>query len=215
MMYRMLKRLSDVLVAGVMLVILSPLLLAIALAIRVAGPGPVVFRQERAGKDGKPFPLYKFRTMRLDVDPFGPSPKSGEDLRLTRVGRFLREYSLDELPQLVNILTGDMSLVGPRPLYVSQTSEWNERQRTRLLIKPGLTGLAQISGRGELTVEEKLELDVQYVEQAGPRLDGRILLATLTRVFAHQGIYEKKYSQAEDTRGQSKSGEKQDRRQAE
>ncbi len=99
-----------------------------------------------------------------------------------------------------------MTLVGPRPLYVSQIAEWNERQRKRLLVKPGLTGLAQISGRGELTVEEKLELDVRYVEQAGLRLDARILLATFARVFARQGIYEKRYSQAEDTRGQSRSG---------
>jgi lipopolysaccharide/colanic/teichoic acid biosynthesis glycosyltransferase len=138
------------------------------------------------------------------VDPFGPSPKSGTDPRLTKIGRFLREYSLDELPQLVNILKGDMSLVGPRPLYVAQIAEWNERQKQRLLVKPGLTGLAQISGRGELTQEEKLELDVRYVEQAGLGLDARILLATFARVFTRQGIYEKKYSQTQETRGQTR-----------
>lgn len=206
--YFVLRRLLDVLVAGVSLLVLWPALLAIAIAIRLGSSGPAVFRQERAGKHGKPFSLYKFRTMRTDVDPFGPSPKSGEDPRLTRVGRFLREYSLDELPQLINIVRGDMSLIGPRPLYVSQIAEWDERQKKRLLVKPGLTGLAQISGRGELTVEDKLELDVKYVEQAGPKLDGRILLATAARVFARQGIYEKQYSRAEDTRGQSKSGQK-------
>jgi lipopolysaccharide/colanic/teichoic acid biosynthesis glycosyltransferase len=209
-MYRVLKRLFDVLFAGVLLLILWPLLLAIAVAIRVASPGPALFRQERAGRGGRPFSMLKFRTMRLDVDPFGPSPKSGADSRLTRVGKFLREYSLDELPQLVNILWGDMGLIGPRPLYVAQIAEWNERQRKRLLVKPGLTGLAQISGRGELTVEEKLELDVRYVEQAGLRLDGRILLATLALVFARQGIYERRYSQAEETRGQSGSDRKQE-----
>lgn len=198
------------LVAGFLLVMLAPLLLAIAVAIRVASPGPAIFRQERAGRGGKPFSLYKFRTMRLDVDPFGPSPKSGADPRLTRLGKLLREYSLDELPQLINILRGEMALIGPRPLYIAQIAEWNERQRKRLLVQPGLTGLAQISGRGELTVEEKLELDVQYVEQAGLKLDARILLATATRVFARQGIYEKRYSRAEDTRGQSRSGRKQD-----
>jgi lipopolysaccharide/colanic/teichoic acid biosynthesis glycosyltransferase len=154
--------------------------------------------------------MLKFRTMRLDVDPFGPSPRSGADPRLTRPGRFLREYSLDELPQLINILWGDMTLIGPRPLYVAQMAEWNERQRQRLLVKPGLTGLAQISGRGELTVEEKLELDVRYVEQAGPRLDGRILFATFAQVFGRRGIYEKRYSQAEEMRGQSGFGRKQD-----
>ena len=203
MMYRTLKRLFDALVGGTMLVVLSPLLLAVAVAIRVSSPGPAIFRQERTGKGGRPFALYKFRTMRLDVDPFGPSPKSGADPRLTRIGRLLLEYSLDEVPQLVNIVIGDMSLIGPRPLYVSQMAEWDERQRKRLLVKPGLTGLAQISGRGGLTVEEKLELDVQYVEHAGLRLDARILRATLTQLFARQGIYEKQYSRTEGTRGRS------------
>jgi sugar transferase EpsL len=202
-MYRVFKRFSDVLVAGLLLVVFWPALLAIALAIRVASPGPALFRQERAGRNGRPFAMLKFRTMRLDVDPFGPSPKSGRDPRLTRIGKLLREYSLDELPQLINIFCGDMTFVGPRPLYVSQIAEWDARQRKRLLVKPGLTGLAQISGRGELTVEEKLELDVRYVEQAGLRLDSRILLATFTRVFARRGIYEKRYSQAQDTRGRS------------
>ena len=185
-----------------LLVALWPLLLAVALVIRLSGRGPALFVQQRAGRDGKPFGLCKFRTMRLDVDPFGPSPKSGEDPRLTRVGRWLREYSLDELPQLVNIVKGDMSLVGPRPLYVSQMAEWNERQRRRLSIRPGLTGLAQISGRGALTREEKLELDVRYVERAGLRLDAAILLATLAHVCGRKGIYEQKYSQDETVRGE-------------
>lgn len=209
-MHRILKRLFDLLVAVSMLLVLWPLLLAIAIAIRVTSPGPAIFRQERAGRGGRPFAMLKFRTMRLCVDPFGPSPKSGEDPRLTRLGKFLREYSLDELPQLVNIIKGDMAFIGPRPLYIAQMAEWNERQKKRLLVKPGLTGLAQVSGRGELTVEEKLELDVRYVEQAGWRLDGRILFATVARVFARQGIYEQRYSQAERTRGQSESGCKQD-----
>jgi lipopolysaccharide/colanic/teichoic acid biosynthesis glycosyltransferase len=213
-MYEILKRVFDFLVAGVLLMILSPLLLAIALAIRLRSRGPVIFQQVRAGRGGAPFTLYKFRTMRLDTDPFGPSPKSGDDPRLTRLGRFLREHSLDELPQLLNIVKGDMSLVGPRPLYVAQVQEWNERQSKRLLVKPGLTGLAQISGRGELTLEEKLELDVKYVEQAGLWLDVRILLMTIARVFARGGIYEKRYSQVEGTRGGAASGRKEDSQQA-
>lgn len=196
------KRAFDILVAGVLLVALWPLLLAIALAIRLSSRGPALFVQRRAGKDGKPFGLYKFRTMRLDVDPFGPSPKSGADPRLTRIGRWLREYSLDELPQLANIIKGDMSLVGPRPLYVSQMAEWDERQRRRLSVRPGLTGLAQISGRGALTREEKLELDVQYVERAGLRRDATILLATLAQLCGRKGIYEEKYSQDETVRGE-------------
>jgi len=198
----------------VLLVILSPLLLVIAVAIRLGSRGPAIFRQERVGRDGKPFTLYKFRTMRLDTDPFGPSPKSGQDSRLTRPGRFLRERSLDELPQLLNVVKGDMSLVGPRPLYMSQVREWNERQKKRQLVKPGLTGLAQISGRAELTIEEKLELDVKYVEQAGFWSDCRILAATAARVFSRGGIYEKRYSQAEATRGDAASDRKEDSRPA-
>jgi len=164
-----------------------------------------VFRQERAGLGGRPFVFYKFRTMRLDADPYGASPKSGSDPRLTRLGRFLRETSLDELPQLVNILKGDMSLVGPRPLYVAQISEWNERQQRRLLVKPGLTGLAQISGRGTLTREEKLELDVRYVDTAGLWLDLKIVLATVAQVLGRRAIYERQYSRAEKTRGSTQT----------
>ncbi len=128
--------------------------------------------------------------------------KTGDDPRLTKAGKFLREYSLDELPQLFNILKGDMSIVGPRPLYVSQMAEWNERQKKRLLVKPGLTGLAQISGRGELTREEKLELDIKYVETAGFLADTKIILATIAQVFGRKNIYEKRYSQNEYTRGE-------------
>jgi len=141
--------------------------------------------------------------MKIDVEPFGPSPKSGEDPRLTKIGKFLREYSLDELPQLFNILKGDMSIVGPRPLYLSQISEWNQRQKQRLLVKPGLTGLAQVSGRGELTREEKLELDVKYVQMQSLWLDMKIILATIAQVFGRKSIYEKQYSKSEYTRGEN------------
>jgi len=206
MTYILLKRAFDLLISGLLLVILAPLLAGIVAAIRLTSPGPAIFRQERAGRNGRPFTFHKFRTMRLDADPFGPSPKSADDPRLTKFGRFLREHSLDELPQLVNILKGDMSLVGPRPLYVAQVAEWNERQRKRLLVRPGLTGLAQISGRGGLTREEKLELDVQYVEQRSLGWDVRILGATFARVLARQGIYEKRYSRAEGTRAQTTNG---------
>ncbi len=186
------------------LVVLLPAFVVVVIAIRLSSKGPAIFRQERAGKDGKPFMFYKFRTMKLDVDPFGASPKSGADPRLTGVGRFLREYSVDELPQLFNVLKGDMSIVGPRPLYVSQVAEWNERQKKRLLVKPGLTGLAQISGRGELTREQKLELDVKYVETANLLTDIKIILATIAQVFGRKSIYERRYSEAEHTRGDRK-----------
>lgn len=189
------------------IVILLPVITVIAVAIKISDKGAAVFKQERAGKDGKPFTFYKFRTMKVDVDPFGASPKSGDDPRLTKIGKFLREYSLDELPQLLNVLKGDMSIVGPRPLYISQMAEWNERQKKRLLVKPGLTGLAQISGRGELTREEKLELDVKYVETASFWLDLKIILKTISQVFSRKSIYEKRYSQTEYTRGENSNSE--------
>ena len=204
-MGKIIKRIIDIFVSLSAAILLLPVFAVIAAAIKLGSKGPVLFRQERVGKGGKPFVFYKFRTMKIDVDPFGPSPKSDKDHRLTKTGRFLRENSLDELPQLFNILGGNMSLVGPRPLYVSQMAEWNERQKNRLLVKPGLTGLAQISGRGQLTREEKLELDVKYVETAGFGLDCKIILATIVAVFGRKNIYEKKYSQTERTRGEDKT----------
>jgi undecaprenyl phosphate N,N'-diacetylbacillosamine 1-phosphate transferase len=196
------KRLFDIILSLPAIIFLLPVFIVIYLAIKITGRGAVIFKQERAGKNSKSFILYKFRTMRIDIDPFGPSPKTGDDPRLTKVGKFLREYSLDELPQLFNVLKGDMSIVGPRPLYISQMQEWDDRQKKRLLVKPGLTGLAQISGRGELTREEKLELDVKYVETAGLALDLKIILVTIGQVFTRKNIYEKKYSQSEFTRGE-------------
>ena len=195
------KRIMDICISLLVVVILLPVFAVIVIAIKISSKGPAIFKQERAGKNGEPFIFYKFRTMKVDVEPFGPSPKSGGDPRLTRTGKFLREYSLDELPQLFNVLKGDMSIVGPRPLYVSQMAEWNERQKKRLLVKPGLTGLAQISGRGELTREEKLELDVRYVETASFQADLKIILRTIAQVFSRKSIYEKRYSQTEETRG--------------
>jgi sugar transferase EpsL len=195
------KRGVDILVSLSLLIVLSPLLVVIAIAIKLESKGPAIFKQERAGKDVRPFIFYKFRTMKADSDPFGPSPKSSHDSRLTKFGRILREYSLDELPQLLNILRGDMSMVGPRPLYLSQIAEWSERQKRRLSVKPGVTGLAQISGRGELTREQKLELDVKYVETASFLVDAKIICLTIGHVLKRRGIYEKRYSQAEYTRG--------------
>ncbi|MBN2595041.1 MAG: sugar transferase [Sedimentisphaerales bacterium] len=196
-----LKRGLDIIISLLALIILCPALFFIIIAIKVSSKGPAIFKQKRAGKNGNPFIFYKFRTMTIDADPFGPSPKSGQDPRLTKIGRILREYSLDELPQFFNVLKGDMSVVGPRPLYLSQIPEWSKRQQKRLLVKPGLTGLAQISGRGEITREEKLELDVKYVETASFLVDIRIILATIANVLSRKGIYEKRYSQAESTRG--------------
>jgi lipopolysaccharide/colanic/teichoic acid biosynthesis glycosyltransferase len=202
MAYRFIKRLLDILISLPAILVLLPVFAVVIIAIKLSSREPAVFRQTRAGKNGKSFTFYKFRTMRADVDPFGASPKSDKDPRLTPIGIFLREYSLDELPQLFNVLKGDMSLVGPRPLYMAQMAEWNDEQKKRLLVKPGLTGLAQISGRGELTKEEKLALDVEYVRKASLLLDFKIIFLTLWQVLTSKSIYEKRYSRTEDTRGQ-------------
>lgn len=199
------KRTIDLITSLLALILLWPVLVLIAALICKGSKGPAIFRQERAGLGGRPFQFYKFRTMRVEVDPYGASPRSGDDPRLTRIGKSLRETSLDELPQLINILRGDMSLVGPRPLYVAQIAEWNERQQQRLLVKPGLTGLAQISGRGELTREDKLELDVQYVETASLWVDLKIVLATFAKVLGRAAIYERQYSRFERIRGTSQT----------
>jgi len=194
------KRFFDVVAVVATSPLIIPIIAIIALLIRITCGRGVIFAQERAGKKMQPFTLYKFRTMRTDVDPFGASPKNGTDRRFTRLGRWLRSWSIDELPQLFNVLKGDMSLVGPRPLYMDQARQWNQRQRRRLEVKPGLTGLAQISGRGGLTIEDKLELDVQYVLSQSLLFDARIILATFTGLFRRQDIYEKRYSRSQETR---------------
>lgn len=201
-MYKFFKFIIDLVISLPTVLVLLPVFFILWVMICLSSKGPTIFRQQRAGKNGKPFTFYKFRTMRPDVDPFGASPKSADDPRLTKFGKFLREYSLDELPQLFNVLKGDMSIVGPRPLYLSQMAEWNDRQKKRLLVKPGLTGLAQISGRGELTREEKLELDVKYVETASLWLDIKIILLTIWHVICRKSVYEKRYSQNEYTRNE-------------
>ncbi len=200
MLYEIFKRIIDILISLVSLIILGPLFLLFIVAVRLDSSGPGLFRQQRAGRFGRPFVFYKFRTMSRDAEPFGPSPKSGQDARLTRLGRFLREYSLDELPQFFNVLRGDMSIVGPRPLYLSQVDEWNEQQKKRLLVKPGLTGLAQISGRAALSLEEKMELDIQYVKTAGFLTDLKIIFKTISHLASRSDIYEKRYSENQYTR---------------
>lgn len=201
MLYNFVKRIFDILISLPVIIILSPLFIILIFLIKFSSRGSAIFKQERAGKDGRPFTFYKFRTMKMEVDPFGPSPKSGQDPRLTNIGIFLRKYSLDELPQLFNVIKGEMSLVGPRPLYVAQIPEWNNEQKKRLLAKPGLTGLAQVMGRGELTIEQKLNYDVEYVQKASFLLDLKIIFLTIWQVLTGKSIYEKKYSETQDTRG--------------
>jgi sugar transferase EpsL len=197
MVYSTMKRVIDILAAGVALTILSPLMALIALAIRWSSPGPAVFRQNRVGKHGKIFTFYKFRTMRTDTDPYGFSPRDDSDPRVTRVGKILRKYSLDELPQLLNVLKGQMTLVGPRPLLPWQYDKWTDRQKRRCEVKPGLTGWAQVQGRGALTHEDKIELDLWYVDHSSPWLDLKIIGKTFGKVWRGEDTLEVRYSKSD------------------
>ncbi|MEW5739573.1 MAG: sugar transferase [Myxococcota bacterium] len=180
------KRLVDILGAAAGLAVTAPALAAAAVAIRVTMGRPVLFRQERPGLGGRPFRIYKFRTMSDARDAQGrPRP---DHERLTPVGRFIRATSLDELPQLLNVLKGEMSLVGPRPLLMQYLGRYNARQARRHEVKPGITGLAQVRGRNALSWEEKFEYDVRYVEQWSLGLDARILFETVRKVLRREGI---------------------------
>jgi exopolysaccharide biosynthesis polyprenyl glycosylphosphotransferase len=195
-----LKRALDVVVSGMMLSLLSPFLAAIALLILVDSGTPVFFRQKRAGKDGVPFTMLKFRTMVVDAEARlaelvdleqldEPAFKIVDDPRITRVGRLLRRTSLDELPQLINVLRGDMSLVGPRPEEEAVVALYNERQRARLAVKPGLTGPMQVYGRGDLTFEERLAMERDYLDNLSIASDLAILLRTPRAIVRGEGAY--------------------------
>ncbi|GAB3473376.1 sugar transferase [Azotobacter salinestris] len=182
----MLKRLFDILVAASALLLLAPLLLVLAWLVRRRIGTPVLFRQLRPGLRGRPFELLKFRSMREALDAHGMPLPDAE--RLTPFGRFLRATSLDELPELWNVLKGDMSLVGPRPLLMEYLPLYTPEQARRHAVRPGITGWAQVNGRNALSWEEKFRLDVWYVDHRSFRLDLRILLLTLRRVLAREGI---------------------------
>jgi lipopolysaccharide/colanic/teichoic acid biosynthesis glycosyltransferase len=178
------NRPADVAVAGLGLALASPLLAASALAVKLTGGGPVLFRQQRVGLDGRDFELLKLRTMVVGAEGKGAGyAVERGDPRITRVGRLLRRTSIDELPQLWNVLRGDMSIVGPRPTLRYQVDRYTERQRKRLALRPGLTGWAQVHGRAELPWAERIELDVWYVEHRSPALDLKILLRTPLALF--------------------------------
>jgi lipopolysaccharide/colanic/teichoic acid biosynthesis glycosyltransferase len=174
-----LPRAADLAIAAVGLLILSPLLLAAGIAIRLESRGPVFYRQRRVGRDGLIFELYKLRTMRRGADPVGVGTAvTADDPRVTRVGEFLRRYSLDELPNLINVLRGEMRIVGPRATLPAQVELYTPRQLRRLDLRPGVTGWAQIHGRAGIPWEERIELDVWYVEHRSLWLDLRILAKT-------------------------------------
>ena len=199
-LYLLLKRALDFIVSAVLLVLLSPLMLVIALAVRLTMGSPVLFRQERPGIHAEPFTLLKFRTMR-DADCSGIEAVCTDEERTTPLGRFLRTTSLDELPELLNILRGDMSIVGPRPMLMEYVPLFNEHQYRRHEVRPGLTGLAQVSGRNALSWEDRFELDVRYVDSIGFVTDTSILLRTVGVVLSRYGASGTEVAPLEPFRG--------------
>jgi lipopolysaccharide/colanic/teichoic acid biosynthesis glycosyltransferase len=183
------KRALDLLGAGVGVLVLSPVLLLVAAAVKMTSSGPAIFVQQRSGKDGRPFSMLKFRTMTAgDHRVVGAETHAG-DPRITPVGEWLRRTGLDELPQLFNVLRGEMSLVGPRPLLQWENDMCNPREARRLHVKPGLTGLSQVNGRNAIPWHARVEWDVRYVEQASVRLDLWILLRTIPTVLLGADAY--------------------------
>ncbi len=189
-MTRAVKRALDLLLGGIGCVVSAPLVALAALAIRLESPGHPIYRQTRVGKDGRPFEIYKLRTMVAGAEFAGAglAVQEGDD-RITRIGALLRRASLDELPNLWNVVRGEMSIVGPRPTVQVQVDQYSERQRGRLKVKPGITGWAQVNGRASLPWSERIELDLWYVEHCSLALDLRILARTATMVLRGDGLY--------------------------
>ena len=187
-MYKFFKRLIDIICSLIGLILFSPILLVVALLIRINLGSPVFFTQTRLGKDGKEFKMIKFRTMKDSLDKFGQLLP--DEQRLTKFGKILRSTSLDELPELINVLKGDMTLVGPRPLLVEYKELYSERQFRRHEVSPGITGWAQINGRNAISWNERFELDVWYVDNISFLLDMKILVMTILKVIKRDRINE-------------------------
>ncbi|NLK98434.1 sugar transferase [Defluviitalea saccharophila] len=186
----MIKHGLDKLIAFILFIAVSPIFFIIALGIKLTSKGPVFFIQERVGKDGKDFKIYKFRTMIQNAVNMGNGIYTEEnDPRITKIGRILRKTSLDELPQLINILKGDMSIIGPRPTLRYQVEKYNEFQMQRLKMRPGVTGLAQVNGRNSLPWAKRIEYDVEYVNNYSLWLDLKIIIKTVKVVLTAEGVY--------------------------
>ena len=184
------KDVFDRVAAFICLVLLLPALVVIALVIRFFSHGPAFYRQRRVGRNGVPFKVLKFRTMIVDAEHVGLGMKlADQDSRITKEGKFLRQWSLDELPQLVNVVKGEMSFIGPRPTLQYQVDNYSEHQRLRLLMKPGITGWAQVNGRNAIPWEDRIELDVWYVDNWSLLLDAKIFLRTLRVVAKREDVY--------------------------
>lgn len=180
------KRLFDITAAAGGIILISPVLAVTALVVKKNLGSPVIFKQTRIGQYGEPFEIYKFRSMTNELDADGRLKNDEE--RLTNTGSLLRKYSLDELPQLINVIKGDLSLVGPRPLLMQYLQLFNSRQMKRHIIKPGITGWAQVNGRNELSWQEKFDMDVWYVENRSFWLDIKILYMTIRNMFKHKNV---------------------------
>ncbi len=200
LLYKFLKRLFDILLSGIALVCLSPVFLVTIIAIKLEDGGPAFFIQPRAGKDMKTFKMYKFRSMFVNADEklkellkdneqSGHAFKIKNDPRITKVGKFIRKVSIDELPQLINIIKGDMSIVGPRPILPWQMEECNEYEKQRLIVQPGLTCYWQIGGRANIKWEEWVELDLDYIEDMSLWTDLKMIVKTVPVVFNSEGAY--------------------------
>ena len=189
-LYEAVKRVLDLALAGTALLVTSPFLAGAMLAIRIESPGHPLYRQRRVGKDGRAFEVYKLRTMVDDAERLGAGLAVNEgDPRITRVGTWLRRTSLDEVPNLLNVLRGEMSIVGPRPTIQVQVDQYTPRQRGRLAVLPGITGWAQVHGRASLPWAERIELDLWYIEHRSPALDAKIMARTARMVLAGHGLY--------------------------
>jgi undecaprenyl phosphate N,N'-diacetylbacillosamine 1-phosphate transferase len=185
-----LKRIINIICGVIGLIITSPLWLYVVIKIKAEDRGPVFFIQERVGKDGKLFRMYKFRSMVVGAEKKGLGVfVSTDDERITKIGKFIRKTSIDELPQLINVLKGEMSIVGPRPTLEYQVERYNKEQKRRLLVKPGITGWAQVNGRNNMTWPEKIKLDLWYVDHWSVGLDLKIIGRTIWSVFKREGIY--------------------------
>ncbi|MDT2819130.1 sugar transferase [Vagococcus lutrae] len=193
------KRIIDVLASGIGLIILSPVFLILFLLVRTKIGSPVIFKQKRPGKDERIFDMYKFRTMTDEKDSAGNLLP--DDERLTSFGKKLRSTSLDELPEMWNIFKGDMSIVGPRPLLVKYLPLYNERQKKRHNVRPGLTGLAQINGRNAISWEDKFKYDIEYVDDLTFFMDVKIFIKTIKKVFVKEGITSSSSQTMEEFKG--------------